>query len=118
MKIWGVQIEDKLSVQQVKKVLAFWRDVFGHFEFPRFVPKNMTEIIKVVDRHIGIQYKLAIYKRFRIEIMKWLQEAHKGARTVDGVTLHLMSPAEKRTLITKVVAECHERHTHPRARLG
>ena len=57
------------------------------------MPNNMTEIIQVVDRHIGIRYKLAIYKRFRIEMMKRLREAHKGARTVDGVTLQLMSPA-------------------------
>ena len=41
--------------------------------------------------------------------MKWLQEAHKGARTVDGVTLQLMSPTEESTLITKVVSECHKR---------
>ena len=39
--------------------------------------------------------------------MKRLREACKGSRTVDGVTLQLMVPAEKRTLITKVVAECH-----------
>ena len=42
-------------------------------------------------------------------MMKRLQEARNGARTVDGVTLQLMSPAEKRTLIIKIVAECHER---------
>ena len=42
-------------------------------------------------------------------MMKPLREARKGARTVVGVPLQLMSPAEKRTLITKVVAECHER---------
>ena len=40
---------------------------------------------------------------------KQLREARKGARTVHGVTLQLMSPEEKRTLITKVVADCHER---------
>ena len=45
-------------------MLLFWRDVLGHFELPRFVPKNMTEIIQVVDRHSGIIYKLVIYKRF------------------------------------------------------
>ena len=66
VKIRGVQIEDNLSIHQVEKMLAFWREVLGHFELPRFVPKNMTEIIQVVDRHIGIRYKLVIYKRFRI----------------------------------------------------
>ena len=69
----------------------------------------MTEIIQFVDRHIVIQYKLAIYKRFQIEMIKRLQEACKGARTVDGVTLQLMSPVKKTTLINKVVAECHKR---------
>ena len=45
-------------------------------------------------------------------MMKQLREdckACKGERTVDGVTLQLMSPADKRNLITKVVAECHKR---------
>ena len=41
--------------------------------------------------------------------MKRLWEALKGARTVDGVNLQLMIPAEKRTLIKKFVDECHER---------
>ena len=54
VKMRGVQIEDNLSVHQVAKVLAFWRDVLGKFELPRFVLKNMSEIIQVVDRHIGI----------------------------------------------------------------
>ena len=72
------------------------------------MPKNMTEMIQVVERHIGIRYKLEIYKRFIIEMTKRLREARKGARTVDGVTLQLMRPEEKRTLITKVVAECHK----------
>ena len=42
-------------------------------------------------------------------MMKRLWKALKGERTMDGVTLQLMSPAEKRTLIIKVLAECHER---------
>ena len=90
-------------------MLAFSCDVLGEFELPQFLPKNITEIIQVVDRHIGIQYKLVIYKIFRIEMMKWLQEARKGTRKVDGITLQLMSPPEKRNFIAKVVAECHER---------
>ena len=42
-------------------------------------------------------------------MMKWLRESRKGARTVDCITLHIISPAEKRILINKVVAQCHER---------
>ena len=41
--------------------------------------------------------------------MKRLQETRKGARKVYGDTLQLMSLAEKRNLITKVIDECHER---------
>ena len=42
-------------------------------------------------------------------MMKRLWKALKGERMVYGVTLQLMSPAEKRTLIIKVLAECHKR---------
>ena len=42
-------------------------------------------------------------------MMKRLREARKGSRTVGGVTLQLMSSSEKRTLITKVLAECHKK---------
>ena len=54
VKMQGVQIEDNLYVHQVDKMMDFWSDVLGHFELPLFVPKNMTEIIQFVDRHIGI----------------------------------------------------------------
>ena len=66
-------------------------------------------MIQVVGRHIGVRYKLEIYKRFLIEMMKCLRESRKGARTVDCITLQIISPAEKRILINKVVAQCHER---------
>ena len=63
VKMRGVQIEENIFIHQVEKVLAFWRDMLGHFELSRFMAKNMTEIIQFVDRHIGILYKLVIYKK-------------------------------------------------------
>ena len=41
--------------------------------------------------------------------MKRLREALKGESMVDGVTFHIINPAENNTFITKVLDECHKR---------
>ena len=109
IKMKGVQFEDNLSSHNREEVFKFWRENLEHFEPPRFVPKNMTEILQVVDRHLGILYKNAIYKGFRNAMMKRLREARKRKRGGEGLTLKVMTPAEKRIMITKIVANTHEK---------
>ena len=106
-KMRGVQFEDNLSSHNREEVFKFWEEVLEHFEPPQFVPKNMTEVIQVVDRHLGIQYKLAIYAGFRKEMMKRLKQARKRARKAEGVKIDPMTPAEKRIMVTKIVADKH-----------
>ena len=47
----------------------------------------MTDVIQVVDRHIGIMYKKAVYLAIRIEIMQRLKNARAAAGTADNVTI-------------------------------
>ena len=62
----------------------------------------MTQVIQPVDRHVGIQYKAAVYQAVRAKSMRLIQKC-------DGASPSRMKPMEKRILITKVVAETHER---------
>ena len=55
-----------------------------------------------VDRHIGVRYKTAVYRAVRAESMRLIRK-NKEATSIK------MKPLEKRVLITKIVAETHER---------
>ena len=97
IRMEGVQFEDDLSSHNLDEVLRFWEEKLEHFESPRFAPKNMTKILQVVDRH------------FRSEMMKRLKEARKLKRGAEGMTLKVATPAEKRILITKIIANTREK---------
>ena len=71
----------------------------------------MTESIQVADRHLGILYKRVVYCRMRQEMMKRLSEARKAAGGAEGVTVKALTPCEKRIVITKAIADEHERFT-------
>ena len=58
VKMRGIQFEDNLSSHNREEVFRFWEENLSHFETPQFVPKNMTETLQVVDRHLGIIYKI------------------------------------------------------------
>ena len=109
MEMRGVTFEDNLSSHHTDATMDFWRSELPHFEEPRFVPAKMTEIIQVIDRHIGVQYKRAVYLAFRKELMRRLRKAREEAGTSVGVKITPMAPREKRILITKSVAEEHEK---------
>ena len=65
-------------------------------------PPDLMQTIQPIDRHIGIQYKHAVYQAVRAESMLLLSNN-------DGATTVRMKPLAKRVLITKVVADTHER---------
>ena len=65
-------------------------------------PPDLTQALQPVDRHVGIQYKAAVYQAVRDKSMQLIQKC-------DGGSPSRMKPMEKRILITKVVAETHER---------
>ena len=105
----GLVIEDNLSSHKTDEALDFWANELENFLMPEFVPPNMTEVIQVIDRHIGILYKRAVYRAMRREIMRRLREAREAAGTAHGVTIKPMTPRERRILITRAVADEHER---------
>ena len=108
----GVNFEDNLSSHNTLEVLEFWKTHLKNFVAPQFVPANLTDIIQVIDRHIGIIYKRAVYRAVRVELMKRLREARDAAGCADGITIKAMTPKEKRVLITWAVGDCHARLTH------
>ena len=68
----------------------------------RLYPPDLTQCIQPVDRHIGIQYKLAVYQAIRAESMRLIKK-NEGASNVK------LKPMVKRVLLAKIVADTHER---------
>lgn len=103
----GVMFEDNLGVHHTDKAAEHWKEELPNFHDPRFYPKNLTLLIQAIDRHIGIQYKNAVTKAVRKVPVERMEEAKRAGTEFDASKA--FSAAEKRILITKVVAEEHER---------
>lgn len=41
--------------------MAFWGEELPNFAELQFLPPNMTELLQVIDRHIGVRYKEYVY---------------------------------------------------------
>ena len=107
----GVTVEDNLSLHKTADVLAVFKEELCHFAAPRFVPPNMTWIVQVIDRHIGIMYKLKVYAGYRKVQLKRLKDAWKDNDKGKTAVAAPMSPKEKRILITKIIGHVHEEIT-------
>ena len=107
----GVVFEDNLSSHKTRQVLRFWEDILPNFIGPQFIPANLTEAIQVIDRHIGIMYKRAVYFAVRCKYLKRLNEARDVAGNADGITIRALTPREKQIIITKAIGDCHARLT-------
>ena len=107
----GLTIEDNLSSHKTDKVMAFWGEELSNFVEPEFCPARMTENVQVIDRHIGIRYKQAVYLALRAELTKRLEAARAAAGGADGVTIPSLTPREKRILITHAIGEFHAKIT-------
>ena len=59
----GLVFEDNLSSHKTDVALDCWKNELKCFMDPEFVPTKMTDTIQVIDRHIGIQYKRAVYEQ-------------------------------------------------------
>ena len=94
----AVQFEDNLSSHKTPAVLAYQRTTNCS---QRLYPPDLTQVLQPIDRHIGIQYKTAVYKAIRSKSFELVRESK------DSKSPHL-SAMEKRILITKAVAEKHE----------
>lgn len=103
----GIVIEDNLSSHKTDAVDQFWIDELPNFEPALFVPPNMTSYLQVVDRHIGLRYKKHVYKMYRKEMVRRLNE--KMAALNADTSIPRMTPAEKRILITHAVGDIHEK---------
>ena len=104
----GVVFEDNLSSHQTESVLDFWDKDLPQFTRPVFMRLNMTDIIQVIDRHIGVRYKKAVYRAFRVEMMCRLKVTRDAAGTNEGGTVPPLNPKEECILITKAIADTHE----------
>ena len=65
-------------------------------------PPDLTHVLQPIDRHIGVQYKTAVYRAVRTETMELIRE-NKDSDKIR------MTPLTKRVLITKAVGDTHER---------
>ena len=108
----GVTFEDNLSAQKTLEVLQFWKTHLTNFVDPQFVQANLTDIIQVIDRHIGVINKRGLYKAIRVELTKRLREACEAAGSANTITIKALTPREKRIVITKTIADCHAKLTH------
>ena len=95
----SVQFEDNLSSHKTPEVLAFWETIKCS---QILYPPDLTHVLQPVDRHIGIQYKTAVYKAVRSRSMELLRAEKQPTNT-------RLSAMEKRIIITKAVAETHYR---------
>ena len=68
----------------------------------KLFPPGLTHVVQPVDGYIGIQYKKAVYQAVRAESMRKIRENQRALTT-------RVKPMFQRVLITKVVAETHER---------
>ena len=75
----GLVLEDNLSTHLTKLFLACWENELKHFRPLEFLPVKQTDMLQVIDRHIGIIYKLAVYLTMRKEMMRRLHVARKSA---------------------------------------
>ena len=105
----GLVIEDNLSVHHTAQSLEHWANELPAFLPPEFLPANMTLILQVIDRHVGILYKQAVYMAVRKVMMERLQAARNEAGGADGVTVAPLAPGDKRIIITKAIGACHRR---------
>ena len=68
----------------------------------KLYPPDLTQVLQCIDRHIGIQYKAAVYKVIRHEHMRRCEDAKESSSVK-------LSAQEKRILITKAIGDVHER---------
>ena len=75
--------------------------------------------MQVIDHHIGTQCKRAVCIAIRKVIMERLDTAREATNGNMSVTIEPLKPKEKRTLMTKIICDTHERlndsQTHFRA---
>jgi hypothetical protein len=73
-------------------------------------------MLQVIDRHIGIIYKRAVYRAMRVEYMKLYREARQAAEEAAQVVIRSLTPREKRVIITKAIGDCHAKLTSPESK--
>ena len=85
-------------------------EFLSSFADPRFVPARMTDMLQVVDRHIGIRYKVAVYMAMRKVMAGRLTEAiANNGGCAEGVTVPSLTPRELRILITQAIGNFHKK---------
>ena len=102
--------EDNLIMHKTDGVFLFIENELNNFIPPVFLPALLTFIIQVIDRHIGIIYKLCVYKAVRKDALLHLNAAHAAAID-DTAVANPLTPKEKHILVTKVIGDCHEQLT-------
>ena len=101
--ILGVQFEDNLSSHKTEESQSAWKTSLPNFRPPRYYPPRLTGVVQSIDRHVGIHYKRGVYTDVREECLRRMWAAGPGNRPEP------MTNAERRILITKSVANTHDR---------
>jgi hypothetical protein len=102
-----VQFEDNLSAHKTDAVAEYWKENLKNFLDPRYYPAQLTLLLQAIDHHIGIIYKISVTKAVQAFLVEKLEQAKRDGVEFDPASAMFIS--EKRILITKVVADTHER---------
>ena len=89
------------GAHKTKESRRSWRDFLPRFRSPRYFPVRLTAIVQSIDRHLGIIYKRAVYRGFRLEFMNRMRTAGPDIRPEP------MTASDKRIPITKTIADTH-----------
>ena len=85
----GVIFKDNLSSHRTDAVLDYFKEELKNFVSPRFIPADMTLVIQVIDCHIGVQHKRAVYIKMIKIIMKRVNAVREA---VDGDMTVIVEP--------------------------
>jgi hypothetical protein len=91
-----VQFEDNLSAHTTEASKETWRQLLPNCT-QRLFPPNTTSVLQPIDRHLGIIYKHAAYRKLRSLMFEKVQ---------GGMTRELSS-REKRIALTHAFGETH-----------
>jgi hypothetical protein len=116
--------EDNLGSHKTNIVDEWWeKNMAAWIPGHKFVPPNTTWCTQAIDHHIGIQYKLHVYKKIRAAVMTKMNKVmtHQRSKSVEAgasnsadgtmeadVVIVALTAREKRIIITQAIEEKHK----------
>jgi hypothetical protein len=103
----GVQFEDNLSAHKTDSIAEYWNEVLQNFHALRYYAAQLTLLIQAIDHHQGTFYKIAVTKAVQAFLVEKMEQAKRDGTEFDPGSA--ISISERQILITKVVADTHDR---------